>query len=149
MKLIESAFRQAHQTSREACGGESRIKEVQKKVTTAVGSLEGLTLYSDDETLGTYDIVILAAPIQQSRIEFLVQSYMDDAVLQPMPMGALVQPETQETDEGHQLLPNRLLSSAVDPYTQVVTTVVSNGTLAAENFAISDSYLPRSVLSKC
>jgi len=156
-KLIGSAFRQARSVYDESCGGggsrsDDKIKHVQKKVTTVVGSVDGLTLYSsDEESLGTYDVVILATPMQQSRIEFLVQSAIDEAVLQPMPMRTATKAE-KETHRGegehNSMLPsNRLLDSAVRPYTQVVTTVVSNATLSAEAFSLDDeSSMPRSIV---
>ena len=47
-----------------------------------------MELLSNDESLGEYDIVILAAPLQMSRIKFLMRSPMgmDPSILHEMPL---------------------------------------------------------------
>jgi prenylcysteine oxidase/farnesylcysteine lyase len=143
-KLIDSAIRQAAATSSQQCQ-QPLVEEVAKRVTTVVGGLEGFVLYAGSDLLGKFDIVVLAAPLPHSRIEFLVHSHFDPAVLQPMPLGGLVDTETHQTEEGHTVLPHSLPDSALRPYTQVVTTVVSNATLAADYFSLPDQSLPRSI----
>lgn len=100
--------------------------------------------------IGHYDIVILAAPIQSSRIEFLIQSHNDPNILQQMPLGGLIETESDEMPpdhEGHVVFPHELPGSARRPYTQVVTTVLSNATLRNEPIKLSaDLSMPRSVL---
>ena len=103
------------------------------------------------EPIGQYDIVVLAAPIQSARIEFMIQSQNDPSVLQGMPLNGLIDNEDEgkpdPDHEGHVLFPHELPASARRPYTQVTTTVLSNTTLRNEAILLApESSLPRSVL---
>ena len=96
-------------------------------------------------------MVVLAAPIQSARIEFMIQSPNDPSILQQMPLGGLIENEDEgEIDpdhEGHVLFPHELPASAKRPYTQVTTTVLSNATLQNEAILLPpESSLPRAVL---
>ena len=53
------------------------IQHVCKRVTTMIGNLEGMEVFFDMESLSQFDVVILAAPIQQSQIAFLIQCDKD------------------------------------------------------------------------
>jgi prenylcysteine oxidase/farnesylcysteine lyase len=143
-QLIESAIRQATATSSQHCQ-QPLVEEVAKRITTVVGSLEGFTLYAGTESLGTFDIVVLAAPLQHSRIEFMVQSHFDESVLHAMPLGGMVDTEEHEAKDGHTVFPHTLPESALRSYTQVVTTVVSNATLAADYWSLPEKSLPMSI----
>jgi prenylcysteine oxidase/farnesylcysteine lyase len=144
--LIESAIRQATETSSQQCQ-RPLVDVVAKRVTSVVGSLEGFALYADADLLGTFDIVVLAAPLQHSRIEFMTQSHFDESVLHPMALGGLVNTEEHEAEDGHTVFPHTLPEAALRPYTQVVTTVVSNATLAADYLSLSVESLPQSVVT--
>jgi hypothetical protein len=151
-QIIQSAFQQAVQNRKSNCHHREQSPNVTMqtgRVTTVVGGLDGLTLYADDRELGHYDIVILAVPLQQSNIQFLVKSHFDGAVLQPMPLAGLVnahdESDNLDEHEGHIVLPESLPDSAVRPYTQVVTTVVSDAVLQTKYFNIAESNLPRSI----
>jgi len=178
VKILKSALQQAYyviQNQRErkekeredsqVCADSmSSLEEVQKRISTVLWNSEEhiFQLYAQDtknendsqvhvSLVGEYDIVILATAMQHSRIEFLIQSHMDYAVLQPMPLGGLVNPTvqatTEEEHEGHDMLPRGLPDSAKRPYMQVVTTVVSNATLSAEYFGLpSEDLFPRAIL---
>ena len=118
-----------------------------------------MELYAQgSESLGKYDIVILAAPIQQCRIQFLVESPMgmDSATLHEMPLGGVKENLDSEdepslhnattNEDGEHLFAKPLTSSATVPYTSVVTTLVSNATLNATYFGLDDGVWPRSIL---
>ena len=100
--------------------------------------------------IGHYDLLVLAAPIQSARIDFMIQSQNDPSILQQMPLGGLIKTESDEIDpnhEGHVLFPHKLPDSAQRPYTQVTTTIVSNATLQNEAIYLPpESSTPRSVL---
>ena len=171
-QLIPSALKQANQIrSKRNC---ERVQEIPKRVTTVLGSLEGFELYSGEELLGKfveqssrqviwmfvsinslrgldhYDLVVLAAPIYSSRVEFLIQSLNDPSILQPMPLGGLIETESDEIPsdhEGHVLFPHQLPASARRPYTQVTTTVLSNASLQSGAVLLpAEMAPPRSVL---
>lgn len=149
-QIIHSAFQQAVQNRNAHCNKNNRegtVRQVTKRVTSIVGDLEGLELFSGSEHLGEFDIVILAAPLQQARIECLVQSHMDRAVLVPMPLGGRVDAHNSEVpDDGHSLLPADVPNCAVRPYKQVVTTVVRDAVLSLDIFKVAnESDLPRSI----
>lgn len=145
-QIIRSAFVQAVQNRDANCVRKGTVTQVTKRVTTIVGDLAGLTLFSDEMSMGEYDIVILAAPLQQSQIRFLVQSTFDTAVVQPMPLGGRVDAHYDEPPkDGHILLPKSVPDSSIRPYTQVVTTVVRNAVLDADMFHVDESKLPRSI----
>lgn len=117
-----------------------------------------MELFTDEESLGNFDIVILAAPLQQSRINFLIKSHMDPLVLHPMPLGGMHDNQDWEdnldasskmvnNEHGHLTFAAPLPSSATTPYTSVVTTVVSNATLNATHFGLRENeQWPRSIL---
>ena len=91
-------------------------------------------------------MVILAAPIQQCRISFLIKSDKDSAVLHDMPLFAEnANQEEKEADDWTNMKPTPLPQSATRPYTQVVTTVMSNATLLGEHFLLPDQDLPRGI----
>lgn len=144
-QLLTSALKQAETASAEHCSHSNQILLESQRVTTVVGSHESLELFSDQEELGMFDIVILAAPLQQARINFLIKSVMDEVVLQEMPLGKLINPERQRTEDGHSILASGLPPAAKRPYTQVVTTIIRNGTVSAEEFGIPEASLPRSI----
>ena len=100
--------------------------------------------------VGQYDTVVLAAPYHSARIDFMIQSQNDPSILQQMPLGGLIETESDEIDpdhEGHVLFPHELPASAKRPYTQVTTTILSNATLQNEAILLPpESSAPRSVL---
>ena len=145
-KIIGSARRQANSTNHKKCNGSRNIEYLNRKVATVVGSVDGFVLYSDEEEIGNFDLVVLAAPIQQTKAAFLIQSQNDPAVLQTMPLGGLIDAHAMETEDGHTLLPTELSGSAKRPYTQVVTTIVSNGKLNHTRFLLDEENLPRSIM---
>lgn len=145
-QIILSAFRQAAGKSAEHCGGKNQVQHVSKRVTTVVGSMEGLRLFSNEEPLGIFDIVVHATPLQQSQINFYIQSHMDESVLLPMPMNGLVNAHEEPSEEGNSLLPDAIPDSARRRYRQVVTTIVGNATLNTKLLQISKEALPRSIM---
>lgn len=141
-QLIGSALRQAQSIRSSACKGQDgrqKINHIAREVTTVIGDLEtGMELFSGGESLGNYEVVILASPLQHSGIDFFVKSHLDGAVLQPMPLS--------EADvNAHQHIAPSLPSSATRPYTQVVTSIVSNGDLQLSYFNMTASEVPRSI----
>jgi len=149
-QIIRSAFQQAVRNRDSFCPDRpGTVTQVAERVTTVIGNLDGLTLFAGDRELGVYDIVVLAAPLQQSQIQFLVQSQFDHAVVQPMPLAGLVNAHQPILDdhEGHGVLPESVPESAIRPYTQVATTVVRKGVLNASYFGMdSSALLPRSIV---
>lgn len=157
-KLMESALYQSREIydSSNCIPSPQRIQRHQKKVTTVVSSSDLITLYEDKEILGTFDVVILAAPLQQCRINFLVESPMglDELVLHDMPLGGVHEnPDTDDEKEGisnehgQHVFASPLPPSATAPYTTVVSTLVSNATLNATHFGLQDDNTwPRSIL---
>lgn len=146
-KIVQSATRQAKNDRLKYCGDNHGFNVVNARVTTVVREAEGFLLFAGEEILGRFDDVVLAAPLQLSNINFLVQSDMDQAVLRPMPLAGLVKVNDTPPDEGHIVLPDVLPEPATRPYTQVVTTVVSNAVLNAEYFSLESSQLPRSIMT--
>ncbi|CAB9508729.1 Prenylcysteine lyase [Seminavis robusta] len=151
-QMIRSAFSQAQTNRRQNCqqgDGLNVVTHVAQRVTTVIGSMDGFELFAGQEVLGTFDAVVLAAPLQQCRIQFLIPSQFDSAVLQPMPLAnAMVdtdKAESQKDHEGHPVLPDKLPDCSRRPFTQVVTTVVSGATLNHEHFHIDKDKLPRAV----
>ena len=138
-QIIRSAFRQAVRIRDAHCAKAGTVSQVTDRITTVIASLDGFTLFAGDHEVGLYDIVILATPLQQSRIQFLIPSHFDHSVLQPMPMAGLVDAHTaalknDSSHEGHVQLPETVPESATRPYTQVVTTVVSHAILNVTYF---------------
>lgn len=123
------------------------MEHVPKRVTSVIAKMETMQLFSGEESLGDYDVVILAAPLQQSRISFFVQSDKDDAILHDMPLfGDTINMEEHEAEDLQKLKPTQLPDSVSRPYTQVVTTVISNATLQSSHFYLdNDKDLPRGI----
>jgi prenylcysteine oxidase/farnesylcysteine lyase len=145
-QVIKSALTQAQTIHTDRCETKA-IQHVQKRVTSVIGDLEGMEVFSDAKSLGQFDVVILAAPIQQSRIAFLIRSDKDSAVLHDMPLFAdILDMEEKEVEDLHKISPSELPNSVTRPYTQVVTTVLSNATLQADHFHLLDAAdLPRGI----
>lgn len=99
---------------------------------------------------GHYDVVVLASPIHASQINFLIESHNDPSILQQMPLGGLIETESDDIvpgHEGHVLFPHELPATAKRPYTQVTTTILSNASLRSDPIMLSaDLPTPRSVL---
>ena len=164
--VIRSAVRQARQIrSRRSCFGQ--VQQQAQTVTHVIGLLhgQGLELFAGPTvSLGVFDVVILAAPLHQCRIQFHVQSQFDDSILQPMPLGGLIanhddqqqetaaassqrEPPPPSDHDGHDAFPAFLPLAAQRPYTQVVTTVVSGGQLDGHVLGLSKTDAPpRSIL---
>ena len=122
------------------------IQHICKRVTTVIGNLEGMEVFFDMESLSQFDVVILAAPIQQSWIAFLIWIDKDSAALHDMPLFVdMIDMEEREVEDLHNLRPTKLPDSMTWPYTQVVTTVVSNATLDAHHFYLNMEDLPRGI----
>jgi prenylcysteine oxidase / farnesylcysteine lyase len=156
VQLIASAYRQANGHRTRSCGTSTTAdaKQIPKRVTTVIATTPNgdavpasqFELFAQHESLGVFDIVVVAAPLQQARVEFYVQSVFDTSVLQPMPLGhkGVIDPEQQQqqriiedpskgdshSHQGHPPFPPDLDPASTRPYTQVVTTLVSNATLA-------------------
>lgn len=145
-QIIKSALMQAQRTSKSRCDGSSVVQHLHHKVTSVVADLEAMELFSNQQSLGTFDVVILAAPIQQSRISFLLKSDKDSTVVHDMPLfGHVVDMQQQEAQDLQKLGPTKLPDSVSRPYTQVVTTVVSNATLQGQHFYLENDDLPRGI----
>lgn len=155
-QVIDSAYRQAQANYATKCQkptSKSPIRHVSQRVTKVIARSSGgvMDLYGTDDTLlGTYDVVILAAPLQMSRITFLQQSHVDELVVTPMPLAGMVRPTStrvvkEVNHEGHDVLPPDLPDFAKRPYTQVVTTVVSNGDLNTTYLQLPSGRQPRSI----
>eukprot|EP00980_Cylindrotheca_fusiformis_P021364 scaffold8240_cov133-Cylindrotheca_fusiformis.AAC.9 len=152
-QLISSAFDQARRKREVLCPDTPNVvSHSSRQITTVVGSLSGFEVYATDGSMvGEYDIMVLAAPLSMARVEFLVKSHVDESVLQPMPLGGLVE-NPDEGDipsdhEGHIPLPHHLSEAATRPYTQVVTTLVRHVELQLEHFAIDPEHVPRAVFT--
>ncbi|EJK70915.1 hypothetical protein THAOC_07687 [Thalassiosira oceanica] len=83
-------------------GGGDRVRWHTATVGSVVGTEDTLDVYSEDgDLLGQFDAVILATPLQQARIDFLVESPggLDGSVLHPMPLAGL-HPNLDPDDDG-------------------------------------------------
>ena len=99
------------------------IEHVQSKISTVVVSNDMIELESDrNEFLGSYDIVVIAVPLQHAKIDF----------------------KFRHGNETLHTLDLATLSSSKRIYQQTITTVISNATLS-EKFSVSSSTRPRSV----
>ena len=155
-KLLTSAFRQAKKKHDQVCFskdlyGESKIRQVPKKIRTLVSDFEsGMELFDGSgKLLGAFDIVILACPLQFSGINFLGRGSMfDSSVLHSIPLNEMVDSENSDAnDHGHKhSLGTHMPSSATRTYTQVVTTVISNGSINNSYFVLDEDHVPRSIL---
>ena len=144
-QMIASAFHQAQLSVRQNCKKEGIVKHVQQRVTTVVSSLQGMELFAHNQTFGQFDVVILAAPLHTSGVEFLVQSKMDASILQPMPFHLIDVNDHKPDDGEHPPMPKSLPDFATRPYTQVVTTLVSGAQLNASYFHLNEAELPRGI----
>ncbi|KAL7525602.1 hypothetical protein ACHAXR_003874 [Thalassiosira sp. AJA248-18] len=154
-QLMESALYQSKDIydSSTCKSRQQRIQRHQKKITTVVASETSITLYANQELLGQYDVVLLAAPLQQSRIRFLLESPMgqDESVLHDLPLGGVHENsdavDVATNEHGQRSFASQLPTSATVSYTSVVTTLVSNATLNATHFGLKhDEPWPRSIL---
>lgn len=152
-KLVQSAFRQAKSNYINTCDDDNKVVHIPTRVKTIVSHFDtqGMELFdTDGKKLGSYDVVVLAAPLQFSDISFLAKgSLFDSNVLHPMPLNGMVDSEdSNANDHGHKAaLGSNLPDSAVRTYTQVVTTVVSNAILNKSHFWIDNNVpTPKSIL---
>jgi prenylcysteine oxidase/farnesylcysteine lyase len=161
-KLIESAMHQSrrlYETASNCKHSTQRIQWQQKQITTVISNGDTMELLSNEESLGEFDIVILAAPLQQCRVQFLIQNPMgmDSSILHPMPLGGVHANVDNEDDvdkaervnneHGDLSFATPLPPSATTPYTRVVTTIISNATLNTSHFGLdSNEPLPRTIL---
>lgn len=151
VRLVSTAWEQAKQIHRTKCSGvHETTKHFQQRVSTVVGSLNGFELFDNaGALLGQYDLVVLAVPLPMCRIDFFIQSHIDSSVLQPMPIGELIENEENsilpDDHEGHAPLPRRLPETVSRSYTPVVTTIVKHGTLQTEYFSISNDQVPKAI----
>ncbi len=155
--MISSAYRQAKFKHDKVCEnrflyGESKIRKVPIMVKTVVSDFEqNMELFDNTgESLGTFDIVILAAPLQFSGISFLGKGSMfDSSVLHEIPLNEMVDSDNEQVDansHGHgHALGHHLPSSATRPYTQVITTFLSNVSIG-KYFGLDEDHLPRQIL---
>lgn len=173
-RLMESAMRQARRSyDGSDCGpdggGGDRVRWHTATVGSVVGTEDTLDVYSEDgDLLGQFDAVILATPLQQARIDFLVESPggLDGSVLHPMPLAGLhpnLDPDddgerggeggggegrrSESNEHGRRLFAPPLPPVATDPYVSVVTTVVSNATFNASHLGLPPAGpWPRTIL---
>ena len=138
-KLMNSAIKQAKKMYHNSnCTPSSRVQRRQKTITTIISSEESIELLSHDESLGAFDIVILAAPLQMCRIKFLIHSPMglDPSILHEMPLTGVhdnvdsddiaktqSQPSTRANNNEHggRSFADPLLPSATTPYSKRIT----------------------------
>lgn len=162
-KLMESALHQSrkHYNSSICKSSERRIQRKQKIVTTVISNGDAMELLSNEESLGQFDVVILAAPLQMSRIRFLTHNPMgmDPSILHTMPLGGVHDNIDNEdvadrstrnnpinNEHGGLAFASPLPSSATSPYTSVVTTIISNATINTSHFGLNDGEtIPRSI----
>ncbi len=164
-KLIESALHQArrlYETTTTCKHSKQRIQWQQKQITTVISNGDTMELLSNEDSLDEFDIVILAAPLQQCRILFLIQNPMgmDSSILHPMPLGGVHANVDNEDDvdkagrlntgnneHGDLAFAAPIPSSATSPYTSVVTTIISNATINTSHFGLDNNEpLPRTIL---
>lgn len=135
-KLMNSAIKQAHNMYEISnCKATSdKVQRHQKTVTTVISSEESMQLLSEDGSLGEFDIVILAAPLQMCRIKFLMHSPMglDPSILHEMPLTGVhdnldaedIDPSVPSAtgaannEHGARSFANPLLPSATTPYSE-------------------------------
>jgi prenylcysteine oxidase/farnesylcysteine lyase len=151
VQLVASAFDLAKANRQTMCSEKpDAVSHSRQRISTEIGSLEGFELFAEDGSLvGEYDIVIVAAPMPMSKINFYVKSHIDESVLQDMPLGGLVENTeesvTPEDHEGHSPFPKKLPLGASYSYTQVVTTIVREAELQTSYFSIDPEHVPRGV----
>jgi len=119
--------------------------------------IDGMELFGDDgKLLGTFDVVILATPLQLSGVNFFVRgSHFDSHVLSPMHLGRPTEVDSDVRDgddnvidsdtqfhhafSSESVIPVTVPTSASKPYTRVVTTYVTNAKLRTSYFSLDDS----------
>mmetsp|Transcript_14751 Transcript_14751/g.21967 ORF Transcript_14751/g.21967 Transcript_14751/m.21967 type:complete len:606 (-) Transcript_14751:118-1935(-) len=148
-QLISSAFMQAQKQYESIVNTDnnenlSRIRHVQAQITTVVSDMNSMGLWSEQRNMGKFDIVILAAPLQNSQISFFTKSHFDEAVLHSMPMHGMVDSDVEEAGEHHRQA-KPLPPSATNDYTEVITTIVSSATVKANYVGLADSKVPTSI----
>lgn len=145
-KVIKSALKQAQENHKRICNNEKNvITHLQHRVTTVVADLNTMELFSHEQSLGEFDVVVLAAPLQQARVDFLMKSTMDSAVVLPMPFRLIDTDESESPVDGFPLMPHPLPDIATTPYIQVVTTLVSQANLNGTRFGLDIKSLPRGI----
>jgi len=152
-KLIKSAFQQAQLTFSQTCQDDKNknqsndqniLQHVQKQITTVISDTEKFELWSGQELMGNFDVIILAAPIQQCQISFLILSHHDSSLLQEMPLNGMIDADIFDANEHNHRLPP-IAKSATLKYTQVITTVLSNATINYSHFRTEKESFPRSI----
>ena len=82
-------------------------------------------------------------------LDFLIQSHIDNSVLQPMPLGKLIENKEDSViplnHEGHAVLPGNVPPLVSRSYVPVVTTIVRNGKLQMGYFSIPEGPVPKSI----
>ena len=112
--LMESALWQAKQiydsSNCKSSENQQRIQMHQRKISTVVASKSSVELYEGTDSLGKFDVVILAAPLQQAQIQFLVENPMgmDADTLHEMPLGGMK--ENLDTEDNPQNISGSHLS---------------------------------------
>jgi prenylcysteine oxidase / farnesylcysteine lyase len=140
-KIIPSAFHQAQLASLRCqnCNAKSVFRHMPHQISTAVATMDDIKLFSKDQNLGSFHIVILAAPLNVLGIDFFVQSEKDESVLQPMPFDVIDMENHKPEDGERPMMPQSLPDFVSRPYTQVVTTLVSDALLNISHFNIIKS----------
>ena len=140
-KLMNSAMKQAQKIYHDSNCILSRVQRRQKTITTIISSEDSFELLSDDGSLGKFDIVILAAPLQMCRIKFLMHSPMglDPSILHEMPLTGVhdnvdsddINTQSQSSRRAHnnehggRSFADPLLPSATTPYSEYITNISS------------------------
>jgi len=153
-QLIASAIQQAQEKHDGVCRrkdtyNERKIRSIQKKIKTVVSDFEsGMELFdSKGKSLGSYDVVVLAVPLQFSGITFLGKgSLFDSNVLHPLSLNGMVDSEDSDANvhEHKGAYGRHLPTSASRPYTQVVTSIIF-GDLNATHFYLDEDNIPKSI----
>jgi hypothetical protein len=128
-----------------------RVKTV---ISEAHNSSSCIDLYDQNgKSLGdSFDVVVLAAPLQFANIDFLVKgSLFDPNVLYSMPLQGRImvdedQPFIDANVHGHLHAIRTLPPSAQRPYTQVITTVIQNATLQTSFLKLDEWKNPSSII---
>jgi len=145
-RLMASAYRQAREIKEKLCDNADAIQHVKQRVSTVVSADKSVMLFSQGVSLGEFEIVILAAPLHMARVEFLVQSDKDAAVLHQMPFSIFDAEDHDPYQDGEApVMSAPLPDYATRPFTQVVTTLVSRAVLNATYFKLKTTNLPRSI----
>ena len=127
-QLVQSAFKQAKKNYENKCsnstGNNDKVVHEPKRIRTVVSDFEtkGMELFdSNGKRLGSFDVVIIATPLQFSDITLLMKgSLFDSNVLSRMALNGLVDSENSNANyhEHKAALGGDLPDSATRPYTQ-------------------------------